>query len=153
MSRIVLGPNQYGKAECRLVRVNRDQAAHTVEDLTVTTQLRGDFEAYTRDVYGGPGSEPTPPGGARDPDDPDPPSSSSPFAPCFALLIYHILFSSRHHLLVLLLVLVDPASFMASFFLSLDTVTDTACDTGYWPCCCYCARARVARTVRRFAAG
>ncbi len=45
MSRIVLGPNQYGKAECRLVRVNRDQDAHTVEDLTVTTQLRGDFEA------------------------------------------------------------------------------------------------------------
>ena len=45
MSRIVLGPHQYGKAECRLVRINRDQDAHTVEDLTVTTQLRGDFEA------------------------------------------------------------------------------------------------------------
>ena len=43
MSRIVLGPNQYGKAECHLVRVNRDQDAHTVEDLTVTTQLSSEM--------------------------------------------------------------------------------------------------------------
>lgn len=43
--RIVLGANQYGKAECRLVRVTRDSAVHEIEDLTVTSQLRGDFEA------------------------------------------------------------------------------------------------------------
>jgi len=40
---IVLGPNQYGKAEVRLVRVTRDTDVHHVEDLNVTTQLRGDF--------------------------------------------------------------------------------------------------------------
>jgi urate oxidase len=46
---IVLGDNQYGKAECRLVRVTRDGAVHAIEDLTVTSQLRGDFEAcHTR---------------------------------------------------------------------------------------------------------
>lgn len=45
MSRIVLGPNQYGKAECRLVRVTRDTPRHRIDDLTVTTQLRGRFEA------------------------------------------------------------------------------------------------------------
>src|SRR3954454_4651842 len=44
-ARIVLGPNQYGKAECRLVRVTRDTARHEIEDLTVTSQRRGDFEA------------------------------------------------------------------------------------------------------------
>ena len=43
--RIVLGAHQYGKAECRLVRVTRDSPRHAIEDLTVTTQLRGDFEA------------------------------------------------------------------------------------------------------------
>ena len=42
---IVLGPNQYGKAECRLVKVTRDTARHEIEDLNVTSQLRGDFEA------------------------------------------------------------------------------------------------------------
>jgi urate oxidase len=42
---IVLGPNQYGKAECRLVKVTRDTDRHVVEDLNVTSQLRGDFEA------------------------------------------------------------------------------------------------------------
>jgi urate oxidase len=41
----VLGANQYGKAECRLVRVTRDTPVHTIEDLNVTSQLRGDFEA------------------------------------------------------------------------------------------------------------
>ena len=44
-SRIVLGPNQYGKAECRLLKVTRDTARHAIEDLNVTTQLRGDFAA------------------------------------------------------------------------------------------------------------
>jgi urate oxidase len=43
--RIVLGPNQYGKAECRLVRITRDTDRHQIEDLNVTSQLRGDFEA------------------------------------------------------------------------------------------------------------
>src|SRR3954454_12165569 len=41
---IVLGPNQYGKAEVRLVHVDRSSARHRITDLTVTTQLRGDFE-------------------------------------------------------------------------------------------------------------
>lgn len=43
--RIVLGRNQYGKAECRLVKVTRDTARHQIEDLNVTSQLHGDFEA------------------------------------------------------------------------------------------------------------
>jgi urate oxidase len=48
--RIVLGDNQYGKAEVRLVRVTRVSTGstnerHVIEDLNVTTQLRGDFEA------------------------------------------------------------------------------------------------------------
>lgn len=42
---IVLGANQYGKAECRLVRITRDTDVHEIEDLNVTTQLRGDFDA------------------------------------------------------------------------------------------------------------
>jgi urate oxidase len=47
----VLGPNQYGKAEVRLVAVDRSGdegtsgARHEIRDLTVTTQLRGDFES------------------------------------------------------------------------------------------------------------
>lgn len=45
MGRIVLGRNQYGKAECHVVRVSRDTPRHRIEDLLVTTQLRGDFEA------------------------------------------------------------------------------------------------------------
>ncbi|MBT2501252.1 factor-independent urate hydroxylase [Curtobacterium sp. ISL-83] len=36
-----LGDNQYGKAEVRLVRVTRDTPRHEIEDLTITTQLRG----------------------------------------------------------------------------------------------------------------
>ncbi|WP_312180288.1 factor-independent urate hydroxylase [Arthrobacter sp.] len=44
-SRIVLGPNQYGKAEVRLVKVTRDTARHSLEDLSVTSQLHGHFEA------------------------------------------------------------------------------------------------------------
>ncbi|HKH08561.1 MAG TPA: urate oxidase, partial [Agromyces sp.] len=42
---IVLGPNQYGKAEVRVVKVTRDTARHEIEDLNVTSQLRGDFAA------------------------------------------------------------------------------------------------------------
>jgi urate oxidase len=41
---IVLGENQYGKAETRLVRVVRDTARHEIRDLTVTTALRGRFD-------------------------------------------------------------------------------------------------------------
>ena len=40
---IVLGPNQYGKAENRVVRIYRDTARHEIRDLTVSTSLRGDF--------------------------------------------------------------------------------------------------------------
>lgn len=43
--RIVLGPNQYGKAEVRVVKVTRDTDRHEIEDLSVTSQLRGDFQA------------------------------------------------------------------------------------------------------------
>jgi hypothetical protein len=50
---IVLGANQYGKAECRLVRITRDipdqPRRHEIEDLNVTSQLRGDFEAAHTD--------------------------------------------------------------------------------------------------------
>lgn len=42
---IVLGPNNYGKAETRLVRIYRDTARHEIRDLSVTTSLRGDFAA------------------------------------------------------------------------------------------------------------
>jgi urate oxidase len=37
----VLGTHQYGKAEVRLVRVTRDTSQHAIEDLNVTTQMRG----------------------------------------------------------------------------------------------------------------
>lgn len=43
MSTIVLGKNQYGKAEVRVVRVTRDTPRHEIEDLNVTSQLTGDF--------------------------------------------------------------------------------------------------------------
>ena len=42
---IVLGANQYGKAEVRVVKVTRDTARHEIDDLNVTSQLRGDFAA------------------------------------------------------------------------------------------------------------
>jgi urate oxidase len=46
---ITLGPNQYGKAETRVVRVYRDGGRHEIRDLNVSTLLRGDFaEAHTR---------------------------------------------------------------------------------------------------------
>ncbi|KQZ06002.1 urate oxidase [Microbacterium sp. Root53] len=37
-----LGANKYGKAENRLVRITRDTDRHEIEDLTVTSQLRGE---------------------------------------------------------------------------------------------------------------
>ena len=40
---IVLGDNQYGKAENRLVRVYRDTPRHEIRDLNVSSSLRGDF--------------------------------------------------------------------------------------------------------------
>lgn len=40
---IVLGPNQYGKAENRIVRIVRDSPRHEIRDLNVTTALRGRF--------------------------------------------------------------------------------------------------------------
>jgi len=40
---IRLGPNQYGKAEVRLVTVNRTGPVHHIKDLTVSTALRGDL--------------------------------------------------------------------------------------------------------------
>jgi urate oxidase len=44
-NKIVLGHNQYGKAEVRVVKITRDTDRHEIEDLNVTSQLRGDFEA------------------------------------------------------------------------------------------------------------
>lgn len=40
---IVLGPNQYGKAENRVVRIYRDSERHEIRDINVSTSLRGDF--------------------------------------------------------------------------------------------------------------
>ncbi|QNG36987.1 urate oxidase [Geodermatophilaceae bacterium NBWT11] len=40
---IVLGPNQYGKAEVRVVAVDRSTPRHTLMDLNVSSALRGDF--------------------------------------------------------------------------------------------------------------
>ncbi len=46
---IELGPNQYGKAETRVVRVYRDGSRHEIRDLNVSTLLRGDFaDAHAR---------------------------------------------------------------------------------------------------------
>jgi urate oxidase len=42
---IVLGPNQYGKAEVRVVAVDRSTPRHTLVDLDVSSSLRGDFSA------------------------------------------------------------------------------------------------------------
>jgi urate oxidase len=44
-NKIVLGHNQYGKAEVRVVKITRDTDRHEIEDLNVTSQLRGDFAA------------------------------------------------------------------------------------------------------------
>jgi len=40
---IILGDNQYGKAESRLVRIYRDSARHEIRDINVSTALRGPF--------------------------------------------------------------------------------------------------------------
>ena len=42
---IVLGANQYGKAENRVVRIYRDSPRHEIRDINVSTALRGDFAA------------------------------------------------------------------------------------------------------------
>jgi urate oxidase len=42
---IVLGPNQYGKAEVRVVAVDRSSPRHSLVDLNVSSSLRGDFTA------------------------------------------------------------------------------------------------------------
>jgi len=42
---IVLGPNQYGKAEVRVVAVDRSTPRHSLIDLDVSSSLRGDFTA------------------------------------------------------------------------------------------------------------
>ncbi|MDR2983806.1 MAG: urate oxidase [Nocardiopsaceae bacterium] len=41
---IVLGDNQYGKAETRAVRIYRDTRRHEIRDLNLSTALRGDFD-------------------------------------------------------------------------------------------------------------
>ncbi len=41
----VLGANQYGKAENRVVRIVRDTDRHEIHDLNVSTSLRGEFAA------------------------------------------------------------------------------------------------------------
>ncbi|MBI3224676.1 MAG: urate oxidase [Mycolicibacterium cosmeticum] len=45
MSEIILGKNQYGKAENRVVRIYRDAPRHEIHDINVSTCLRGDFTA------------------------------------------------------------------------------------------------------------
>jgi urate oxidase len=45
VSQIILGGNQYGKAENRVVRIYRDQPRHEIRDVNVSTCLRGDFSA------------------------------------------------------------------------------------------------------------
>jgi urate oxidase len=40
---ITFGENQYGKAEVRLVHINRDSDRHQIKDLNVSSSLRGDF--------------------------------------------------------------------------------------------------------------
>ena len=42
---IALGPNQYGKAEVRVVAIDRSSPRHTLVDLNVSSSLRGDFTA------------------------------------------------------------------------------------------------------------
>jgi urate oxidase len=42
---IVLGPNQYGKSEIRLTCINRTTPTHSIDDITVSSALRGDFTA------------------------------------------------------------------------------------------------------------
>ena len=44
MGNIVLGDNQYGKAETHVVRVFKGQTAHEIKDMNVSVALAGDFE-------------------------------------------------------------------------------------------------------------
>lgn len=41
---VILGQNQYGKAENRVVRITRDGATHHIKDLDVSVSLSGDME-------------------------------------------------------------------------------------------------------------
>ncbi|KUO12636.1 factor-independent urate hydroxylase [Streptomyces sp. DSM 15324] len=40
----ILGPNQYGKAENRVVKITRDGATHHIRDLNVSVSLSGDMD-------------------------------------------------------------------------------------------------------------
>ena len=40
----ILGQNQYGKAETRVVRITRDGATHHIKDLNVSVALSGDMD-------------------------------------------------------------------------------------------------------------
>jgi urate oxidase len=44
-SKIIMGHNQWGKAEVRLVRITRDTARHEIHDLNITSRLHGDLDA------------------------------------------------------------------------------------------------------------
>ncbi|GAA3213109.1 hypothetical protein GCM10020256_13060 [Streptomyces thermocoprophilus] len=48
MTRFVLGQNQYGKAENRVVKVTRDGDTHHIKDLNVSVALSGDMEEVHR---------------------------------------------------------------------------------------------------------
>jgi urate oxidase len=50
---IRLGRNQYGKAEVRVLAVDRSTPRHTLTDLNVSTSLRGDFTAAHTDGNNG----------------------------------------------------------------------------------------------------
>lgn len=43
-ARPVLGQNQYGKAENRVVKITRDGATHHIKDLNVSVSLSGDMD-------------------------------------------------------------------------------------------------------------
>ena len=43
-SNIIMGRNQWGKAEVRLVRIDRATARHEIHDLNVTSRLHGDLD-------------------------------------------------------------------------------------------------------------
>ena len=42
---VVLGDNQYGKAQIRLMKVDRDAESHVLHDLNVSVTLAGDLAA------------------------------------------------------------------------------------------------------------
>ncbi|GHF60259.1 factor-independent urate hydroxylase [Streptomyces thermodiastaticus] len=48
MTRCVLGQNQYGKAENRVVKITRDGDTHHIKDLNVSVALSGDMEEVHR---------------------------------------------------------------------------------------------------------